>query len=75
LGYRAGVDNGYLGVSVFIDWQPIARFQLPGNGIGFRLIYLATQGADFKGWHFIPDETVFFFFFGSQNYGSTSMLN
>jgi hypothetical protein len=48
---------------------------MPGNGIRFGLIDLATEGADFKGRHFIPDETVFFFFIGSQNYGSTDMLS
>jgi hypothetical protein len=61
LGYRAGVDNGYLGCTALYGRQPIARFQLPGNGFGFRLIHLAAQGVDFKRRHFIPAEAVFFF--------------
>jgi hypothetical protein len=78
LRYRAGVDNGYLGCTVVSGRHPIVGFQLPGYGIGFGLVHLTAQCADFKRRHLIPDDTVFCFETtsgGSQNRFSISILN
>jgi hypothetical protein len=77
LRYRAGVDNGYLGCTVFSGRHPMVRFQLPGNGIGFGLVDLTAQSADFKRRHVIPDDTEFFNTTsrGGQNLSSISILN
>jgi hypothetical protein len=55
----------------------MVRFQLPGNGIGFGLVDLTAQSADFKRRHVIPDDTEFFNTTsrGGHDLSSISILN